>query len=76
MRGRHTWAILRLHGLTELVAGTEQEYVALATRLATDADFYGEMVARIRAVRGELFGDDSVIRALESFFERSLTGDV
>lgn len=76
LRGRHTWAILRLHGLTELAAGTEQEYVALATRLATDEEYHAEIVARIEAIQGDLFGDDSVITALEGFFERSLTGDV
>ncbi|MBX2867365.1 MAG: hypothetical protein KTR18_01715 [Acidiferrobacterales bacterium] len=76
MRGRHTAAILRLHGMGELVCASEQEYVSLAQKLATDTDFYRQIQNKITAIQPQLFGDDTVIEALENFFERSLTGDV
>jgi len=76
MRGRHTAAILALHGLEELICDTEQGYVALAGRLATDEGYYREVKAKIVAIQPKLFGDDSVIDALQTFFERALTGDV
>ncbi len=76
MRGRHTYAILKLHGLEELICQSERDYVALATRLATDESFYAKVRSKIEAVQGQLFGDDSVIEALENFFERALLGEI
>ena len=76
MRGRRSFAILRHLGLDELVAGTEKEYVSLAIRLATDRDFYAARLAEIDGIRDRLSGDESVLRALEDFLDRSLTGDV
>ena len=76
MRGRHSAAILRLHGLTELVCDSEKEYVSLAVRLAQDKAFFDQIGNKISLIQDNLFGDTAVIAALESFFERSLTGDV
>ena len=76
MRGRHTAAILKLHGLTELICDSEKDYVSLATRLAEDKTFFDQISNKIVAVQDSLFGDAAVITALEKFFERSLTGDV
>jgi len=76
MRGRHTMAILKLHGLDELICDTEQQYVALAVKLATDDVFYSAIKNKIGAIQGDLFGDREVIVALQNFFERALTGDV
>ena len=76
MRGRRSFAILRHLGLDDLVSGTEQEYVALAVRLTTDHEFRAHCTAKIETARENLFGDDEVIRDLENFLDRSLTGDV
>jgi predicted O-linked N-acetylglucosamine transferase (SPINDLY family) len=76
LRGRHTMAILKLHGLDELICDNEQQYVALAAKLATDDAFYTSVTNKIAAIQGDLFGDPEVIEALEDFFERALTGDV
>ena len=37
MRGRHSAAILRMMGVTETVATTIDEYVAIADRLGQDS---------------------------------------
>jgi predicted O-linked N-acetylglucosamine transferase (SPINDLY family) len=67
LRGRLASGILRRLQLTELIAATEQEYVALAVRLARDDAYRGELRARIEASRHALFDDPAPIRALESF---------
>ncbi len=72
MRGRHTWAILKLHGLDQLICQDEAEYVSLATRLATDPVYYAEVKNHIDQIRDNLFGDPVVIQALEQFFEDAL----
>ncbi len=76
MRGQHTAAILKMHGLTELICSSEKEYVSLAARLVNDPEFYLEIKTKIREIQPKLFGDNTVIRALERFFEQSLTGNV
>lgn len=67
LRGRLASGILRRLQLTELIAATEQEYVALAVRLARDDAYRGELRARIEASRHVLFDDLAPIRALEAF---------
>jgi len=76
MRGRHTAAILKMHGMTELICSDEKEYVLLAAKLANDPEFYLETKSKISAIQSQLFGDSTVISALERFFEQSLTGGV
>jgi protein O-GlcNAc transferase len=68
MRGRQTAAMLRILGLPELVAETDEDYVRIAVRFARDA----VDVARREAVREHirkghraLFDDVSCVRALE-----------
>src|SRR5262249_5268088 len=49
MRGRHSAAILRMMGVTETIAASVDDYVALAVRLATDAAFKNVIKLRIAA---------------------------
>jgi predicted O-linked N-acetylglucosamine transferase (SPINDLY family) len=67
MRGRLASGILRRAGLHELVAASDEEYVALAVRLAKDAAYRAEIRERIAAARGILFEDMAPIRGMEDF---------
>ena len=67
MRGRLASGILKRMGLRELVASTDEDYVALAVRLARDPEYRLHMKARIRQSRSVLFNDLAPIRALEDF---------
>jgi predicted O-linked N-acetylglucosamine transferase (SPINDLY family) len=53
--------------LTELIAATEQEYVALAVRLARDEAYRCDLRARIESSRQVLFDELAPVRALEAF---------
>jgi predicted O-linked N-acetylglucosamine transferase (SPINDLY family) len=72
MRGRFASGILKRMGLRELVAGTEDEYVELAVKLAQDVGYRDQIRARIGASREVLYEDRAPIRALEEF----LTGAI
>jgi predicted O-linked N-acetylglucosamine transferase (SPINDLY family) len=72
LRGRLASGILERAGVPELVAASEQDYVALAERLVRDADFDESVVARLEAGRSRLYGDAEAVRGLEAF----LTGAV
>lgn len=65
MRGRFASGILKRLGLPELVAATDEEYVALAVRLVEDAPFRKDASERLVARRAALFRDEAPIRALE-----------
>lgn len=67
MRGRLASGILRCMELTELVVGTEAEYVNLAVRLARDKDFNQAVRHRIAMSREVLYNDVEPVRALQDF---------
>ena len=67
MRGRLASGILRRMGITELIAGTEAEYVNLAVKLAQDAEYRRNICKRIETSRPVLFDDIEPVRALEEF---------
>ncbi len=70
MRGRHTMAILRMMDVTETITETLDDYVAVAVRLATDADWRRHVMTRMEANRHAVFGDRACIAELEAFLIR------
>jgi predicted O-linked N-acetylglucosamine transferase (SPINDLY family) len=72
MRGRHTAAILNRIGCKATIAGSVDEYVSIAVRLARDSA-WREQVRRLVAQRKQLaFGDLDYIRALEDFVTQAV----
>jgi predicted O-linked N-acetylglucosamine transferase (SPINDLY family) len=67
LRGRLASGVLKRIGLSELVATTEEEYVALAIKLAGDPAYRQLIRRRIEASRHVLFDNVAPIRALEQF---------
>ena len=67
MRGRFASGILKRMGLAELVAGSEEDYVALAVKLVQDAGYRQSVRTRLEASRPVLFEDLAPIAALEDF---------
>jgi protein O-GlcNAc transferase len=67
MRGRLASGLLKQIGLSELVAQSEEEYVATAARLVRDAEYGRRIRARIEGARASLREDIAPIRALEDF---------
>jgi predicted O-linked N-acetylglucosamine transferase (SPINDLY family) len=67
MRGRLASGLLKRMGLAELVAQSEEEYVATAARLVRDADYGRQIRARIAGARASLREGIAPIRNLEEF---------
>jgi predicted O-linked N-acetylglucosamine transferase (SPINDLY family) len=71
LRGRFASGILRRIGLHELVAQSEDDYVARAVRLCRDPGYREALRARIAASGRALYEDPLPIRALETFLRRA-----
>lgn len=67
LRGRLASGVLKALGLGELVATNEQEYIALAVRLATDSDYRHQVREHLAARADRLLDDVAPIRGLEEF---------
>jgi Predicted O-linked N-acetylglucosamine transferase, SPINDLY family len=68
MRGRHTYAILKMLNLEDLIATTKIEYVNIAVKLAKDFDFRNSIIDKIKNNKNKLFTDKKIIKFLENFF--------
>jgi protein O-GlcNAc transferase len=71
MRGRHTAAILQIMDVTETVAGSLDEYVSVAVRLAKDAAWRAELRGKIAERKHRLYRDRTPIAAMEEFLDRA-----
>jgi protein O-GlcNAc transferase len=69
MRGRESEAILNMMGITETIAGSIDEYVMLAVRLAKDPEWRRQVSLKIRENKHRVYRDKACISALEEFLE-------
>lgn len=67
MRSRHSTAILKMLDCEETIAKDVDDYVDIAVRLATDAAWRNEIIAKITANKDKVFHDKAAIRGLERF---------
>jgi protein O-GlcNAc transferase len=67
MRGRHTAAILRRTGCEATIAGSVDEYVSIAVRLARDPAWRAAVRQAVACGKHHAYGDVTYIRALETF---------
>jgi protein O-GlcNAc transferase len=74
MRGRESGAILNMMGITETIAGSPEEYVMLAVRLAKDREWRRHISEKIRENKHRLYRDRPCITALEEFLEGAAKG--
>lgn len=72
MRGRHTAAILRRIGCAATVAGSLDEYVAIAARLGRDAEWRTQVRQAVACGKAGAFPDAEYVRALETFLTEAL----
>ncbi|MCS7148633.1 MAG: hypothetical protein NZ901_10640 [Geminocystis sp.] len=75
MRGRHSYAILTMLGVTETIASSPQEYVDIAVRLATDNHWRREIREKIAQNHHRLYDDVECVRGLEQFYTQVVQSD-
>jgi predicted O-linked N-acetylglucosamine transferase (SPINDLY family) len=73
MRGRHTAAILRRIGCDETIAGSLDDYVAIAVRLGLDGAWRARVRRAVRQGKYRAFRDAAPIRALEAFLAEAVS---
>ena len=72
MRGRHTAAILQRIGCSETIAGSVDEYVSIAVRLARDPAWCAAVRQAVAAGKSRAFDDLTYVRALEDFLSAAV----
>jgi predicted O-linked N-acetylglucosamine transferase (SPINDLY family) len=70
MRGRLSYAMLKMIGITQTIASDEAEYIDIAVRLALDPAWRQEIVEKIRARHDNLYDDKTCVKALEAFYKQ------
>jgi predicted O-linked N-acetylglucosamine transferase (SPINDLY family) len=75
MRGRVTMAILQRTGITETIAGTLDDYVEIAVRLARDVPWRQSLKQRMAENKHLVYRDRAYIAALEDFLWRVAHGE-
>lgn len=70
MRGRHSYAILTMLGVTETIAHSQQEYIDIAVRLAKDKHWRQTIRDKIAQNHHRLYDDVECVRGLEQFFSQ------
>lgn len=75
MRGRHSFGILQMLGVTETIASTEQEYVDIAVRLGLDAIWRQQIKQKCQANLPHLYHDLSCVKALEAFYQQVMNSN-
>ena len=72
MRGRHSYAILQMLGVTETIAHTEAEYIDTAVRLGLEPEWRQAIREKIAANHANLYSDRVCIEALETFYSQAI----
>jgi protein O-GlcNAc transferase len=70
MRGRHSYAFLKMLGITETIANSEAEYIEIAVKLALDTDFRNSIIERTSQNHHRVFEDKTSIKGLEAFYKQ------
>ncbi len=73
MRGRHSFAILKMMGLDDAIACSIEDYVSSAVRMGRDRPWRNLMAGRVKENAHRVYQDLSCVRALEEFLERAVT---
>jgi len=74
MRGRQSAGMMSLAGLDDLVARDEDDYVRIASALASDRDFRAAQASRARECSTTLFGDAAPVQRFADELERLVRG--
>lgn len=70
MRGRHSYGILKMLGVTDTIAKNEAEYIKIAVRLGLDQEWRASIVERMVQRHSYLYDDRTCVEALEAFYRR------
>ncbi len=70
MRGRHSFAILKMLGVTETIAKDEASYIEIAINLGLDPERRRNISSAIISRHSRLYDDKTCVAALEDFYRQ------
>lgn len=70
MRGRHSYGILKMLGVTDTIAIDEAEYIAIAVKLGLDPEWRNSIVNQMINRHSYVYDDKTCVEALEAFYQR------
>lgn len=70
MRGRHSYAFLKMLGITDTIANSEAEYIEIAVKLGLDSHWRYSIAERISQNHHRVFDDKTCVTALEAFYQQ------
>jgi len=70
MRGRQSYGILQMLGVTDTIATYQAEYIDIAVRLGLEPKWRQEISQKMSQLQDNLFGDYTSIKALEEFYQQ------
>lgn len=70
MRGRHSYGILKMIGITETIASGEKEYVEIAVKLGLNPDWRKQIIDKMASRHDQLYDDKTCVSALEDFYKQ------
>lgn len=74
MRGRHSYAILKMLNMPEMIAESKQEYIDIAVRLGNDEKYRQQIVQKISDQHALIYNDLECVRGLEAFYREVVKG--
>lgn len=72
MRGRQSYGILKVMGITETIAETLEDYIDIAVRLGRDEGWRREISDLMKARQDLVFNDVEVVKHLDAFLEEAV----
>lgn len=73
MRGRHSYAILKMLGVTETIAESEQEFIEIAAKLGNDKEYRQQIVQKIAHQHERIYNDIECVKGLEAFYLQAVS---
>lgn len=70
MRGRQSYGMLKILGLTDTIAKDEAEYIDIAVKLGLDAEWRRNISQQISDRHANLYEDATCVKALEQFYQQ------
>jgi predicted O-linked N-acetylglucosamine transferase (SPINDLY family) len=72
MRSRHTYAMLKILGVTATIADSPEQYIDIAIKLAEDREWRAHVVVQMQERRELLYDDRQCVSALEQFYQQAV----
>ncbi len=72
LRSRHSVALLKRMGLNETIASSQEDYVAIAARLARDTGWRAQIRSGVAEAKNKLYQDRESVTGLERFIEQAV----